>query len=138
MKNPINLKKTLAAGAIALLCTLSVHAQEKKEAQPMNRAWVAINTEMLNMQLKLNDVQKEQVREINERYVKKHEALEATAPKPTEAEMSDHVEALMASRDKDMREVLNADQYAEWEKKRQMGTGDLNEEQKEKLKEEKK
>lgn len=135
MKNMTNLKKTLAAGAIALLSTLSVQAQDKKDLQPANRAWVVINTEMLNVQLKLNDVQKAQVKEINERYIKKHEALEAAAPKPTEAEMADQVEALMTSRDKAMREVLNVDQYAEWEKKRHMGTGELNDEQREELKE---
>lgn len=135
MKNRMNLKKSLAIGAIALLGTLSVHAQEKKEVPVLGKAWVAINTEMLNVQLKLNDAQKEQVKEINERYTKKHTALEATMPKPTEAEMGVKVEALMIARDKDMRAVLNADQYAEWEKKRHMGTSELNDEQKEKMEE---
>lgn len=135
MKNTMNTKQMLAAATIALCCTLSVSAQEKKEVPALGKAWVAINTEMLNVQLKLNDVQKEQVREINERYTKKHTALEAAAPKPTEAEMAEKVEALMIARDKDMRAVLNADQYAEWEKKRHMGTSELNDEQKEKLEE---
>jgi len=127
----------MATAIIALCCTLSVEAQ-KTEVPVLGKAWVAINVEMLNVQLKLNDVQKEQVREIDERYTKKHAALEAAAPKPTEAEMNQKVEALMLARDKDMRVVLNNDQYAEWEKKRHMGTSELNDTQQEQLKEEKK
>lgn len=135
MKNTTSLKKTVAIGAIALFGTLSVNAQETKEVPALSKAWVAINTEMLNVQLGLNDAQKEQVREIDERYTKKYTAMEAGMPKPTEAEMATKVEALMVARDKDMRAVLNDDQYAEWEKKRQMGTSELNDEQKEKMKE---
>ena len=135
MMNKTSLKKTLAIGAIALFGTLSASAQEKNEVPALGKAWVAINTEMLNVQLKLNDAQKVQVREIDERYTKKHTAMESAMPKPTEAEMATKVEALMIARDKDMRAVLNADQYAEWEKKRQMGTSELNDEQKEKMEE---
>ena len=65
------------------------------------------------------------VKEINEHFVKRHDAMEAVVPKPTEAEMSTKVSALMGERDAAMRKVLNDDQYAMWEKKRHKGTGEL-------------
>ena len=70
------------------------------------------------------------MKEIDERFVKKHDALEAMVPKPTEAEMSKKVEALMDDRDSALRAVLNKDQYAKWEKKRHMGTSELKGEEK--------
>ena len=105
--------------------------------QPMDKAWVVMNTEMLNVDLGLNDEQKAKVKEIDERFVKKHDAVEALVPKPTDTEMSKKVETLMNDRDDALRAVLNKDQYAKWEKKRHMGTSELKGEQKEKMEEKK-
>ncbi len=134
MKNNRTPKSMLALAGLALYTSLSVSAQENKDTPLLSRAWVSINTEMLNVQLGLNDIQEASVREIDERYTKKHAVLEAKMPKPTDAEMSKHVEELMEARDKDMRKVLNKDQYAQWEKMRHKGTNELEGEQKEKVK----
>jgi hypothetical protein len=128
----MNMKNALMIGALALM-GFGAQAQDDK-AHPLDKAWVAMNTQMLNVELGLNDAQQAQVKEIDERYVKKHEALEATVPKPSESEMADKVEGLMKARDKDLRAVLNDEQYAKWEKKRHMGTGELRDDQKEKMK----
>ena len=123
--------------AALLIGATSANAQDKKDIQPMDKAWVVMNTEMLNVDLGLNDEQKAKVKEIDERFVKKHDALEAMVPKPTEAEMSKKVETLMNDRDDALRAVLNKDQYAKWEKKRHMGTSELKGEQKDKMEEKK-
>ena len=119
-------------GAFALL-GLGTQAQNGK-VDPVDRAWVELNTQVLNVELGLNDPQQEQLKEINLRYVKRHEAIETAVPKPTENEMANKVATLMAERDRELRKVFNEDQYAKWEKKRQMGTGELREDQKEKMK----
>lgn len=134
MKNNTTRKTMLALAAFAFCTSLTVSAQEKKDTPLLSRAWVAINTEMLNVQLKLNDTQKEEVRDIDKRYTEKHAAMEAKVPKPTDKEMSEQVEGLMTARDKEMRKVLNTDQYTQWEKMRHKGTNDLEGDQKEKLK----
>ena len=120
--------------AALLIGATSANAQDKKDIQPMDKAWVVMNTEMLNVELGLNDVQKEKVKDIDMRYAKKHEALENTTPKLTESQMADKVEVLMKERDKELKAVLNADQYAKWEKKRHMGTSELRDDQKEQMK----
>mgnify|MGYP000846885165 CR=1 FL=1 len=48
--------------------------------------------------------------------------------------MADKVEALMKERDRELRTVFNAEQYAKWQKKRNMGTSELRDDQKEKMK----
>ena len=126
------MKTKLMIGAMALM-GLTAQAQNDG-SQPMDKAWVAINTQMLNVELGLNDAQQAQLKEINESYVKKHDVLEATMPKPSESQMADKVEALMKERDKELRAVFNDEQYAKWEKKRHMGTSELRDDQKEKLK----
>ncbi len=100
----------------------------------MDKAWILMNTEKLNVELDLNDKQKEELRSINERFEKKHAEMMAQVPKPTEKEVSEKVESLMKERDTALRAVLNDDQYAKWEKKRHKGTGDLQEKEKANLK----
>ncbi len=117
------MKKTLMICAL-LVATTGAQAQEK-EIHPSDQAWVAINTATLNVELSLNDEQQVKVKEINEHFVKRHDAMEALVPKPTDAEMSTKVSALMDERDASMRKVLNDDQYAMWEKKRHKGTSEL-------------
>lgn len=126
------MKHALMIGAIALM-GLSAQAQDDK-MEPTDKVWVVLNTEKLNVELGLNDAQKAQVKEIDERYVKKHDALEALVPKLTDHEMADRVERLMVERDKDLRVVLNAEQYAKWDKMRHKGTSELRDDQKEKMK----
>ena len=118
-------------GALALMSTGSLSAQE---ADAMDKAWVAINTEKLNAQLSLDDAQKAQVEDIAERYVKMHEGLEDRTPKLNEKEMSDRTAALMKERDREMKKVLTAEQYAKWDEMRQKGTSDLTNEKKEEIK----
>ncbi len=50
-----HMKTALVIGAIALM-GLSAHAQNDKPS-PTDKAWVAINTRMLNVELGLNDTQ---------------------------------------------------------------------------------
>lgn len=125
------MKTALAIAAIAAL-GFSAQAQDGK-AHPMDKAWVALNTQMLNVELGLNDVQQAKVKDIDQRYVKKHEALEATTPKLSDDQMADKVEGLMNQRDKELRMVLTPEQYAKWEKKRHMGTSELRDDQKDKM-----
>ncbi len=127
------MKNLILAGAIALMGVMNTQAQTT-EPDAMDKAWVAVNTEKLNVQLGLNDEQKAKVKEIADRYVKKHEAIEQQVPKPTEKELSDKTAALMTERDREMKTVLNAEQYAKWEKMRQKGTSDLTEKKKEEMK----
>ncbi len=121
-------------GTIALFSTISTQAQDKKEGHPLDKAWVAMNIAMLNVELKLNDEQQAKVKAIDERFVKRHEALDAITPKLSDTAMSNKVEALMDERDNALRAVLNKEQYAQWEKKRHMGTSELREDQKDKMK----
>src|SRR5262245_40585858 len=127
------MRTMIAIGAFALLGALNLQAQNTKP-DALDQAWVAINTEKLNVQLGLTDQQQVKVKEIADRYVKKHEALEEQTPKLTEKEMSDKTAALMNERDREMKAVLNAEQYAKWEKMRQKGTSDLTEQKKEEMK----
>jgi len=117
-----------------LLSITGAYAQSKPEASNADKAWVWINTEMLAAELKLNDAQKEDLRRIDERYVKKHDAMMAVVPKPTDEERSKKVEALMKERDAELRAVFNKEQYAKWEKKRQQGTSELEETEKQGMK----
>ncbi len=118
-------------GALARMSTASVSAQE---ADAMDKAWVAINTEKLNAQLGLDDAQQAKVEDIAERYVTKHEGLEDLVPKLSDKEMSERTASLMKDRDREMKAVLTSEQYAKWEEMRQKGTGDLTPEKKEELK----
>ncbi len=127
------MRTIIAIGAFALLGAFNVQAQETKP-DAMDQAWVAINTEKLNVQLDLTDEQEKKVKEIAERYVKKHEALEQSVPKLSDKDMSDKTAGLMNERDREMKAVLNAEQYAKWEKMRQKGTSDLTEQKKEQMK----
>jgi len=120
-------------GAVALMSTLSVNAQDKTP-DAMDKAWVAMNAEKLNMELGLDDAQQAKVKDIAERYVRKHEALEMTTPKLSDTEMSDRTAGLMKARDGEMKMVLNADQYTKWDGMRQKGTNDLTKEKKEDMK----
>jgi periplasmic protein CpxP/Spy len=126
------MRTLIALGAFALIANLSVSAQETK-ASTADNVWVALNTEQLNLQLNLNDEQKKKVKEIDQRFVQKHEALEKAEPKLNEKEMSNKTAALMNERDRELKTVLNAEQYAKWEKMRHKGTSDLTEEKKEKM-----
>ena len=132
MKNINHMKATLLVSGLVLFGGLHATAQERDNYHPIDRAWVAMNVAKLNVQLGLNDVQQAAVKEIDERYMRKHQAMEASMPKPTEAQMGADVSKLMTERDRDMEAVLNTDQYAEWIDMRQKGTGDLDEEQQEK------
>ena len=120
-------------GAMALLGTMTARAQDTK-SHPLDNAWVEMNTQVLNVELKLNDEQQAKAKEIDQRYVKKHQALEATVPKLTDTEMGKKTAALMDDRDGALKAVLNKDQYASWEKMRHKGTSELNDEQKDKMK----
>ena len=128
------MRTTLMIGAIALFSTIGTQAQDKKASHPMDKAWVAMNTTVLNVELKLNDDQQAKVKEIDQRFTRKEEALEAVTPKLTDTEMSNKVEALMDDRDNALREVLNKDQYASWSKMRHKGTSELRPDQKDKMK----
>lgn len=127
------MRTIIAMGAIALIGSLNVQAQESKPSVA-DKAWVTLNTAQLNMQLDLSDEQEVKVKEIDARYIKRHQALEQAEPKLTEKEMSDKTAALMVERDRDLRAVLNPEQYAKWDAMRQKGTGDLTPEKKEKMK----
>ncbi|MBP6391375.1 MAG: hypothetical protein KA175_03290 [Flavobacteriales bacterium] len=127
------MRTLIALGAFALIGTLNVQAQETK-ASPADKAWVAINTEKLDMQLGLNDEQVAKVKDIDLRYITKHESLENATPTLSEKEMSDKTGALMVERDRELKMVLNAEQYAKWDDMRQKGTSDLTQEKKEKMK----
>ena len=127
------MRTVIALGAFALIGTLNVQAQETK-ASPADKAWVAINTEKLDMQLGLNDEQVAKVKDIDLRYITKHESLENATSALSEKEMSDKTGALMIERDRELKMVLNAEQYAKWDDMRQKGTSDLTQEKKEKMK----
>ena len=126
------MKTAIVISALALM-GLSAQAQNDKPS-PMDKAWVAINTQMLNVELGLNDTQQAKLKDINDRYVTKHEAPENSVPKLSESQMADKVEALMKERDSELRTVFNDEQYAKWEKKRHMGTSELREDQKDNMK----
>lgn len=128
------MKNTIIAAALVLLSPALVNAQDKPGTSTMDKAWVLMNTEMLNVELGLNDKQKEDVRAIDQRFEKKYDEMMAVVPKPTDAQVSEKVEALMTERDAALKAVLNADQYAKWAKKRHKGTSDLQENEKEKTK----
>ena len=123
------MKTTLFVAAFAAM-GFSAQAQNNLN----DKVWIAMNPEVLNMELGLNDKQQTEVKEIDTRFAKKHEALENMTPKPTDQQMGEEVEALMVARDKDMRGVLNDEQYAKWEKKRHMGTSEVHHDEKEKMK----
>lgn len=125
------MKTMMMIGALALMSTGAVKAQE---ADAMDKAWVAMNTEKLNMQLGLNEAQEAKVKDIADRYVKKHEGLEEQEPKLSDKEMSDRTASLMKERDREMKAVLTAEQYLKWEEMRQKGTSDLTNEKKEEIK----
>ena len=126
------MRTLITACAIALIGTFTANAQEKK-ASPADNVWVALNTEQLNLQLGLSDDQKAKVKEIDQRFVTKHEALQEAEPKLSEKDMSDKTAALMNERDRELKAILTAEQYAKWEKMRHKGTSDLTEEKKEKM-----
>ncbi|MEO8067603.1 MAG: hypothetical protein ABI599_07925 [Flavobacteriales bacterium] len=124
------MRTLIVIGAIALIGSLNVQAQTKPS--PVDKAWVALNTEQLNVQLGLDDVQQAKVKDIDNRYVTKHQGLEEA--KLTEKEMSDRTAVLMTERDRELRLVLTTAQYDKWDAMRQKGTGDLTPEKKEKMK----
>jgi hypothetical protein len=126
------MRTLIAIGAFALITSLNVNAQETK-ASAADNVWVALNTEQLNVQLGLNDEQKAKVKDIDQRFVQKHQALEKAEPKLSEKDMSNKTAALMNERDRELKAVLNAEQYAKWEKMRHKGTSDLTEQKKEKM-----
>jgi periplasmic protein CpxP/Spy len=123
----------IVVGAIALIGTLSAQAQETKPST-VDKAWVSLNTAQLNLQLDLNDDQEAQVKEIDTRYIKQHQALEQSEPKLSDKDMSDKTAGLMLERDRELRKVLTPEQYAKWDAKRQKGTSDLTPEKKETMK----
>lgn len=131
MKHTRSLKAALLVSGLVLFAGLNATAQETKTSHPMDKAWVAMNVAKLNVQLGLNDVQQTKVKEIDDRYMKKYQAFEASVPKPSDKQMEDMVAKLMTERDRDMKAVLNAEQYAKWIDMRQKGTGELRDEQKE-------
>ncbi|MBL7951754.1 MAG: hypothetical protein JNM62_08535 [Flavobacteriales bacterium] len=128
------MKHVIIIGTLALLSATGVQAQEQTKPDVTDQAWVALNTEKLNLQLGLDDAQQAKVEDIAEVYVKKHEALQDQTPKLSEKEMSDRTAVLMKERDRDMKAVLTAEQYTKWEAMRQKGTSDLTEKKKEELK----
>ena len=93
-----------------------------------------LNVTQLNMQLDLSDEQEAKVKELDTRYIKRHEALEQTMPKLSDKDMSDKTAALMVERDREMQKVLTPEQYTKWDGMRQKGTGDLTPEKKEQMK----
>ncbi|MBK6775341.1 MAG: hypothetical protein IPG74_05660 [Flavobacteriales bacterium] len=127
------MRTIIAIGAIALIGTMNVHAQETTPSM-VDNVWVNLNTAQLNLQLDLSDDQEMKVKEIDMRYIKRHQTLEQTTPKLSEKAMSDKTAALMTERDRDLRAVLNPEQYAKWDAMRQKGTTDLTPEKKEKMK----
>ncbi|MBL7984512.1 MAG: hypothetical protein JNM91_05905, partial [Flavobacteriales bacterium] len=60
------MKNKIIAGVIAILSVTGVQAQDEPGTSAMDKAWVLMNTEMLNMELDLNDRQKEDVRAIDQ------------------------------------------------------------------------
>ena len=127
------MRTIIALGAIALIGSMNVHAQETTPSM-VDNVWVNLNTAQLNLQLDLSDDQEMKVKEIDMRYIKRHQTLEQTTPKLSEKAMSDKTAALMTERDRDLRAVLNPEQYAKWDAMRQKGTTDLTPEKKEKMK----
>ena len=127
------MRTIIALGAIALIGSMNVHAQETTPSM-VDNVWVNLNTAQLNLQLDLSDDQEMKVKEIDMRYIKRHQTLEQTTPKMSEKAMSDKTAALMTERDRDLRAVLNPEQYAKWDAMRQKGTTDLTPEKKEKMK----
>ncbi|MBK9196687.1 MAG: hypothetical protein IPO17_17235 [Flavobacteriales bacterium] len=127
------MRTIITIGAIALIGSMNVHAQETTPSM-VDNAWVNLNTAQLNLQLDLSDDQEMKVKEIDMRYIKRHQTLEQTTPKMSEKAMSDKTAALMTERDRDLRAVLNPEQYAKWDAMRQKGTTDLTPEKKEKMK----
>jgi len=132
MKNIQTMKAALLVSGLILFGAFNATAQTDQKLETSSRAWVAMNVAKLNVQLGLNDVQQAKVKDIDERYMQKHQAYEATMPKPSDKQMEDKVAKLMTERDNDMRAVLNAEQYEKWMNMRQKGTGELREEQQEK------
>lgn len=130
------MKNTIIAVVVALLTSTGMNAQDTPGTSMRDKAWILMNTQMLDLELGLNDRQKEEVRAIDQRFEKKYDEMMAVVPKPTSQQISENVERLMKERDKALRDVLNEDQYTTWEKKRHRGTSDLQEMQKENLKEE--
>ena len=126
------MKNLNIAGAVALLTTLNAQAQTQPST--LDKAWVNLNVTQLNMQLDLSDEQEAKVKELDTRYIKRHEALEQTMPKLSEKDMSDKTAALMVERDREMQKVLTPEQYTKWDGMRQKGTGDLTPEKKEQMK----
>ncbi len=124
------MKTLIMIGAVVMLSATQAHAQK---TDVLDDAWVSINTEKLNLELGLDDAQQAKVEDIAEAYVKKHEGLVDHDPKLSDKEMSDRTAALMKERDRDMKAVLNPEQYAKWEKMRQKGTSDLTDKKKEEL-----
>lgn len=132
MRNTHTMKAALFVSGLILFGAFNATAQADRKLEPSSRAWVAMNVAKLNVQLGLNDVQQAKVKEIDERYMQKHQAYGAIVPKPSDKQMEDKVAKLMTERDNDMKAVLNAEQYEKWMNMRQKGTGELREEQKEK------
>lgn len=132
MKNTNNLKAALLVSGLILFGGATATAQKDTKLHTTSRAWVSMNVAKLNVQLGLNDVQQAGLKEIDERYMAKHQAFEATSPKPTDTQMEDKVSKLMTERDRDMEALLNADQYTKWIGMRQKGTSELRDEQQEK------
>ena len=115
----------IIAGALTFLSVASANAQTQPGTSLMDKAWIRMNTELLNGDFSLNDAQKADVLRIDQRFEKKHDEMMAVVPKPTSEEVSKKMEALMKERDSDLRAVLNAEQYEKWEKKRHRGTSEL-------------
>ena len=132
MKNTHIMKAALLVSGLILFGAFNATAQTDQKLETSSRAWVALNVAKLNVQLGLNDVQQAKVKDIDERYMQKHQAYGATMPKPSDKQMEDKVAKLMTERDNDMLAVLNAEQYEKWMNMRQKGTGELREEQQEK------
>lgn len=132
MKNTHIMKAALLVSGLILFGAFNATAQIDQKLETSSRAWVAMNVAKLNVQLGLNDVQQAKVKDIDERYMQKHQAYGATMPKPSDKQMEDKVAKLMTERDNDMLAVLNAEQYEKWMNMRQKGTGELREEQQEK------
>ena len=122
----------IVVGALALI--VSVNAQAQTQPSTMDKVWVSLNVTQLNVQLDLSDEQEAKVKEIDTRYIKRHEALQETTPKLSEKDMSDKTAALMAERDREMQKVLTPAQYTKWDGMRQKGTSDLTPEKKEQMK----
>jgi Spy/CpxP family protein refolding chaperone len=119
----ISLIAALAAAVLGLSPALRAQEQDAKKerppAAPVQRGDAKERLNRMAEELKLTEAQKPKVEAVLKEQAEKMRALREATPQ----ERRDKAQAMRADMDKKMKEILDAEQYAKWQKGREQSRG---------------